>query len=280
MKRLRIRLRLTVVNERTYEEVVSYILTPLNMIIMFGGMLLVFGLTVYLLVAYTPLKKYVIPDFADMSIREEARAARIKADSLSETVRKNEKYLSDLKVVLSGGTLSNDSDTSAHAEAQTADLNYQVSGVDNTLRQKISDQDRFSLSSEEESASMRKGPLLFKPVNGTVTSMFNPKEGHYGVDLAAPKDDPVKSVLDGTVIFASFTANEGNVIQIQHSNNYISIYKHNSVLLKKSGDHVKAGESIAFIGDSGEYSDGYHLHFELWVDGYPANPLDYLSLSK
>ncbi len=280
LKKLKSSFRLTVLNERTYEETFSYSLTPLNLIVMFGGLMTVFGLLIYLLVAFTPLKNYIIPDYADATMREEARLARVKADSLSEVVRRNEKYLADLRIVLSGGTLSNQADTGAHTLVQEADLNYNRSGVDDQLRQKISEQDRFYLAAEEENSSAKKAFLLFKPVNGTLSSTFNPKEGHYGIDLVAPKEDPVKAVLDGTVILASFTANDGNVIQIQHANNFISVYKHNSALLKKSGDYVKAGESIAFIGNSGDHSDGPHLHFELWEGGVPVNPLNYLSLGK
>lgn len=247
---------------------------------MFGGLITVFGLLIYLLVAFTPLKNYIIPDFADTAMREEARIARVKVDSLSDVIRKNEKYLADLHTVLSGGILTNTADTSAHTQAQKADLNYQVNSVDNSLREKISEQDRFQLNAEEDNSTGKKGLLLFKPVNGTLSSSFNPKEGHYGIDLIAPKEDPVKAVMDGTVILSSFTANDGNIIQIQHANNLISVYKHNSALLKKSGDYVKAGESIAFIGNSGDHSDGPHLHFELWDGGIPVNPLDYLSLGR
>lgn len=280
MKKLQSRFRLTVLNERTFEETLSYSLTPLNLIVMFGGLMTVFGLLIYLLVAFTPLKNYIIPDFADTSMREEARMARMKVDSLNDVVRKNEKYLSDLRIVLSGGTLKNEADTGSHNVAQKADLNYQISTADSDLRQKISEQDRFHLAVEEGTNASKKGLLLFKPVNGTISNNFNPKEGHYGIDLIAPKEDPVKAVLDGTVILSSFTANDGNIIQIQHANNLISVYKHNSALLKKSGDFVKSGESIAFIGNSGDHSDGPHLHFELWENGVPVNPLDYLAFGK
>lgn len=271
---------MTVLNERTFEETFSYSLTPLNLIISFGGLLLVFGFLIYLLVAFTPLKNYVIPDYANATMREEARLARVRADSLMEVVRKNERYLNDLRIVLSGGTLSNTADTSVHKEVQPANLNHQITPLENQMRQKIAEQDRYYLSVEEETNTAKKSLLLFKPVNGTVSSKFSPKDGHYGIDLIAPKDDPVKAVLDGTVILSAFTANDGNVIQIQHANNLISVYKHNSVLLKKSGDYVKAGESIAFIGNSGDHSDGPHLHFELWEGGVPVNPLDYLSMGK
>jgi murein DD-endopeptidase MepM/ murein hydrolase activator NlpD len=279
LKRLKSRFRLTVLNESTFEEKFSYSLTPLNVIIMFGGMLIVFGALIYLLVAFTPLKNYVIPDYASTIYREEARIARIQADSLLEESRKTERYLNDLKVILSGGSLSNATDTVPSGSA-TPDLNYNVSDLDESMRQKISEQDRFSIEAIEETEDRKKGLILFKPVNGTISSSFNPKEGHYGVDLVAPKDDPVKAVLDGTIIAAAFTADEGNIISVQHANNLISVYKHNSVLLRKVGDMVKAGESIAFIGDSGENSEGPHLHFELWENGAPVNPTQYLSFGQ
>jgi len=246
---------------------------------MFGGMLIVFGALIYLLVAFTPLKNYVIPDYASTIYREEARIARFQSDSLLEESRKTERYLNDLKVILSGGTLSNSTDTVPSGSAK-ADLNYNVTELDESMRQKISEQDRFSIEAIEETEDRKKGLILFKPVNGTISSSFNPKEGHYGIDLVAPKDDPVKSVLDGTVIAAAFTADDGNIISVQHANNLISVYKHNSVLLRKVGDLVKAGESIAFIGDSGENSEGPHLHFELWENGAPVNPTQYLSFGQ
>jgi len=279
LKRLKSRFRLTVLNESTFEEKFSYSLTPLNVIIMFGGMLVVFGALIYLLVAFTPLKNYVIPDYASTIYREEARIARIQADSLLEESRKTERYLNDLKVILSGGSLSNATDTVPSGSA-TPDLNYNISDLDESMRQKISEQDRFSIEAIEETEDRRKGLILFKPVNGTISSIFNPKEGHYGIDLVAPKDDPVKAVLDGTIIAAAFTADDGNIISVQHANNLISVYKHNSVLLRKVGDMVKAGESIAFIGDSGENSEGPHLHFELWENGAPVNPTQYLSFGQ
>jgi murein DD-endopeptidase MepM/ murein hydrolase activator NlpD len=279
LKKLKSRFRLTVLNESTFEEKLSYSLTPLNLIIMFGGMLIVFGALIYLLVAFTPLKNYVIPDYASTVYREEARIARMQTDSLFEEVRKNERYLADLKTILSGGTLSNTSDSS-QALASAPSLNYDVSELDETMRQKITEQDRFSIEAVEETEDRKKGLILFKPVNGTIFSAFNPKDGHYGIDLVAPKDDPVKSVLDGTVIAAAFTADDGNIISIQHANNLISVYKHNAVLLRKVGDMVKAGESIAFIGDSGENSEGPHLHFELWENGAPVNPTLYLSFGQ
>ena len=221
----------------------------------------------------------MIPDYTSTGYREEARIARLQADSLYDVVRKNERYLNDIQVILNGGVLNNAADSSQSASS-SPNLNYEVSELDESMRQKISEQDRFSIEAVEESEDRKKGLILFKPVNGTIFNAFNPKDGHYGIDLVAPKDDPVKSVLDGTVIAAAFTADDGNIISIQHANNLISVYKHNAVLLRKVGDMVKAGESIAFIGDSGENSEGPHLHFELWENGAPVNPAQYLSFGQ
>ena len=279
MKKLKSRFRLTILNENTFEEQFSYSLTPMNVIVMFGGLLLVFGTLIYLLVAFTPLKAYVIPDFTDYSYREDARKARIEVDSLLSVVRGQERFMADLHTVLNGGELSNKADTGVK-QVSNVDLNYSVTEVDSAMRQRLSEQDRFQLAVDDETKATKKGFLLFKPVNGTISGKFDPKSGHFGIDLVAPKDDPVKAVLDGTVVMASFTADGGNVIQIMHSNNLVSVYKHNSVLLKKAGDRVKSGESIAFIGDSGDHSEGPHLHFELWESGIPVNPLDFLSLDK
>jgi hypothetical protein len=275
IKKLKSRFRLTVLNEKTFEEKFSYSLTPMNLIIMFGGLLLVFGTLIYLLVAFTPLKAYVIPDFTDYSYREDARVARLQADSLLTVAQQNERYIRDLKIILSGGDLTNAMDT-GKKEFSEVQLNYQVTEVDEEMRQKLSAIDRYDLDIEQNEKQEKRGFLLFRPVNGTVSNYYNPKEGHFGIDFIAPKDDPVRAVLDGTVMMASFTSEDGNIIQIQHANNLVSVYKHNSVLLKKQGDRVKTGESIAFIGDSGDHSEGPHLHFELWLNGMHVNPLDYL----
>lgn len=275
LKKLRSRFRLIILNEKTFEEQLSYSLTPMNVIIMFGGLLLVFGTLIYLLVAFTPLKAYVIPDFTDYSYREDARLARLKVDSLMELARINEQYVQNLRSVITGETLKNEADTGSKQFSEV-ELNYQVSDVDESMRQQISAGSRYDLDMEDAENDSKKGFLLFRPVNGTISSRFNPKEKHFGIDLVGPADEPVRAVLDGTVTLAYFTSDDGNVIQIQHPNSMVSVYKHNSALLKKQGDRVKAGESIAFIGNSGEQTDGPHLHFELWLNGVPVDPLNYI----
>jgi murein DD-endopeptidase MepM/ murein hydrolase activator NlpD len=275
IKKLKSRFRLTVLNERTFEEQFSYSLTPMNVIIMFGGLLLVFGTLIYLLVAFTPLKAYVIPDFTDYGYREDARVARLQADSLLEVARINEQYITDLRAVLTGENLQNNLDT-GKKEFSEVDLNYAVGGVDQAMRDKLSAQDRYTLDATEDDKKNKKGFLLFRPANGSVSEFFDPKSGKMGIDLAAPKDEPVRAVLDGTVILATFTSTQGNVIHVQHANGMVSVYENNSALLKKSGDRVRAGESIAFVGSSQDKNKGSHLHFELWQNGIPVNPLEYI----
>jgi murein DD-endopeptidase MepM/ murein hydrolase activator NlpD len=278
LKKLKSKFRLTVINEKTFDEQFSYSLTPMNLIIMFGGFLMLFGLLFYGLVAYTPVKR-LLPGYTDQSFNIEAIEARTRVDSLLDAARQQDKYIHDLQIILGGGTLTNSSDT-GKVEVQQVNLDYKTSTMESALRQQLTDRERYSLTLEEGADITKKGFLLFKPVNGTLSNPFDPKSGHFGIDLMAAKEEPVKAVLDGTVIMASFTANDGNVLQIQHANNFISVYKHNSALLKKSGDMVKAGESIAFIGDSGDHSEGPHLHFELWENGLPVNPTDYLALGQ
>jgi murein DD-endopeptidase MepM/ murein hydrolase activator NlpD len=121
------------------------------------------------------------------------------------------------------------------------------------------------------------GFLFFTPLKGIITSEFNPAQGHYGIDIVSKQNEAVKSVLDGTVIFSNWTLETGYVMSVQHSQNIVSIYKHNSVLLKKTGEYVRAGEPIAIVGETGEQITGPHLHFELWNDGRPVNPKDYIT---
>lgn len=275
IKKLKSRFRLQILNEKTFEEMVSYSLTPMNVIIMFGGLLLVFGTLIYLLVAFTPLKAYVIPDFTDYGYREDARVARLQADSLLEVARINEQYIRDLRTVLTGGELRNQADT-GKKEVADVDLNYTVTDVDQAMRNELSSQDRYTLDVSDSDSKEKKNILLFKPTNGSITERFDPKAGKMGIDLAAPKDEPVRAVMDGTVILATFSSTDGNVIQIQHSNGMVSVYKNNASLIKKSGDRVRAGESIAFVGSSADRNKGTHLHFELWLNAIPVNPLDYI----
>ncbi|MEM9023193.1 MAG: M23 family metallopeptidase, partial [Bacteroidota bacterium] len=149
---------------------------------------------------------------------------------------------------------------------------------DSLLRDEIESLERFNLyeTSGEGSSSDVNSFFFFTPLKGIVSAPFDARKGHHGVDVVAGENEAIKATLDGTVILATWTSETGHVIQVQHANNLVSIYKHNSVLLKKTNDKVKAGEAIAIIGESGENSTGPHLHFELWFNGQPIDPADYM----
>ena len=117
---------------------------------------------------------------------------------------------------------------------------------------------------------------FFSPLDGVVTNHFDETTRHYGVDLVAKQNSNVLSVLDGVVIFTDWTIKTGYVIQVQHNGNLVSVYKHNELLLKEPGEHVVAGEAIALVGNTGKLSTGPHLHFELWYNGKPVNPEDFI----
>ena len=269
-------------NESTFEEKFSTHLTPMNVIIIFGILFIVFGLIIYGLVALTPLKAYLVPDFTDYEYRLDARNSRIEVDSLTLELQKQERYINDLRIILSGGVIEpGKRDTTLGEATGTGMMDYQMTEEERILREKLAREDRFTIDPDASTAPESADHLLlFKPLEGTLSSTFNPSEGHFGIDLVAPSDAVVKAVSAGTVILASYTADGGNVIQIQHSQNLVSVYKHNSELFKKTGDIVKAGESIAVIGSSGDESDGPHLHFELWRNGLPVDPLNYLHFEK
>ena len=147
------------------------------------------------------------------------------------------------------------------------------------LRDEIESEEQYNLLATDEGDASKgiAAFFFFTPLKGLVTASFDPGKEHYGVDVAAAKNEAVKACLEGTVIIATWTSETGHVIQVQHGNNLVSVYKHNSVLLKKSGDRVNAGEAIAIIGESGELSSGPHLHFELWYEGKPVDPSEFMT---
>jgi len=119
--------------------------------------------------------------------------------------------------------------------------------------------------------------VLFSPLEGVITTPFNETVEHYGLDIVGKENAPIKSIATGTVLLATWTVETGWVIVLQHNKNLISIYKHNATLFKKAGDLVSNGEVIALMGNSGEFSTGPHLHFEIWCNGTPIDPQEIIA---
>jgi len=152
------------------------------------------------------------------------------------------------------------------------------SELEKKFTEKFEEEEKYTISVLSSPAGApTEGVTFFRPVKGLISDKYNPGIGHYGIDIVAAPNESVVSTLEGTVVFSGFDANVGYVIQIQHKNGFISIYKHNAMLLKKTGDKVRTGEAIAIIGNTGELSTGAHLHFELWFRGNPVNPEFYIS---
>ena len=144
---------------------------------------------------------------------------------------------------------------------------------DSLFRESVEREDRFSLFDYE---SDKIDLVFFAPVKGILTESYNAKDKHYAVDIAVPKGTAVKAIADGTVVFSAWTAGTGYVVIIEHTNKYLSVYKHNEIIYREQGDLIKSGEVIALAGTSGEYSTGPHLHFEMWFQGYPVNPENFI----
>lgn len=210
--------------------------------------------------AFTPLKR-LIPGYGDIEENSTFVALKKEMDEIEASMEVQQTYINGLRTMLTGSA--------------STQLLVEGQGIDSTIAavQVISD-------SEMQSARKSKGlsnALFTAPVLGSISAGFDRDTGHLGVDVLAAKGEPVKSIAPGVVITSDWSLDAGNTISIQHGNNTISVYKHNSVLLKKTGDQVKAGEAIAIIGNSGTLSDGPHLHLELWYDGSAVNPEHYIT---
>lgn len=273
-KKLLHKYRLVVLNEDTFEERFSFKLNRLNVFV-FSTILTVFliaGTT--LLIAFTPLREY-IPGYSSTSLKKKATDLTYKTDSLQQVIAVNESYLESVRKVLSGDVkevnFNKDSILEA-ANAATSRIDLAPSRQDSLLREKVLQEDKYNPLTASEDINI----VLFPPVKGTVSEAYNPKQKHYAIDIVTSKDAPVKATADGTVIFAEWTADTGYVIILEHRNNLISVYKHNASLAKQQRELVKAGEVIATAGNTGELSTGPHLHFELWSEGYPINPANFI----
>jgi len=276
-KRIRNRNRLILLDEQTFEEQWSLSVSALHLITLLLGFAAIVAAIVILAFIYTPIKN-VIPGYTDKKWRQDANYSRKQVDSLLRISQDQNRYIQDLRTVLSGGFVRDTSSSSTTQVGESDIPEYVMSIEDSALRARIAEEDRYNLSfiPGQKSASSSSKTYLFNPLAGSLSSPFNSKIGHFGLDIIAPMNSIIKAVQEGTVVIASWTSDGGYTIQIQHPANLISVYKHNSVLLKKTGDKVEPGDAIAIIGDSGEHSDGPHLHFELWKNGVPVNPEEYL----
>lgn len=280
LDRLKNKYKLVILNDETFEEKASFTLNRLNVFALGSVMLILLISIVTSILIFTPLKEY-IPGYADVSLRRDISEMAIKVDSMQLLIDANDSYIANIKSVINGTAGLNDT-LNTKNKPVLKDTTFRIGAKpeeDSLLRLMIEDQNQYGFAIKESNIkpSGIAAYTFFTPVKGIVSEKYNPKKGHYGIDVAATKGLPVKAALEGTVVFASWTSDAGYVIAIQHGNDLLSIYKHCSVLLKKVGNFVRSGEPIAIVGDTGELTSGPHVHFELWFKGNAVNPIDYIN---
>jgi len=280
-KHLKNTYRLVVTNDETFEEVSSYRLNLFNIytlvsVAFVGTALLVLGSIIF-----TPLKRY-IPGYADYKASAEYIALNKQIIEMEETMDAHQKYAENFKKILVGDIQPMAEKDKVATEFHDSLIQVERIAEDEQLRKEIQLEEIRQVSTkrgagQREVITDRLEQIHFSaPLNGEISAGFMKEKKHFGIDVLAPKNTPIKAILDGVVVSADWTMETGHSLCLQHPNNVISFYKHNSKLLKTTGDVVKAGEAIAIIGNTGTLSDGPHLHFELWYKGKPINPSDYI----
>ena len=272
-QRLLNKYRLVILNEATYEERLSYKLSGLNVFLLASLLSLVIILSTISLIAFTSIKEY-IPGYDSTALRTNAINNIEALDSLTLVIEKNQDYITSIGAVITGeATKKEIQKEGERVRLEASKLELKTKKEDSILRRIVEQEDRFNLL---ESASKKVEFVLFSPLYGKVTARFDFGIKHFGTDIAVPLKSPVKSVANGTVVFAEWTLQTGHVVIIEHSFGLTSIYKHNDSGLVSQGEIVESGQVIALSGNTGELSTGPHLHFELWRDGNPVDPEDYV----
>jgi murein DD-endopeptidase MepM/ murein hydrolase activator NlpD len=266
--------RFSVINDHTFEEVWRIVLTRYNAFLLITFLLLFIIWSTSTLISFTNLREF-IPGYPDVTMRRNILMSAIRLDSLDRELKLRDKYFENMNAIISGNTpadLSVKQDTTKNYKS----IKFNNSTADSVLRARVENEERYNLTlgpSTSESVSGLASLHFFPPVKGIVSGKYDVRTKHFGTDIVTKPKALVSAVLDGTVIFTGWTMETGFVIEVQHPNNIISVYKHNASLLKETGDLVRAGDAISVVGDSGErFTSGPHLHFEIWYKGSSLDP--------
>jgi murein DD-endopeptidase MepM/ murein hydrolase activator NlpD len=267
--------RLVILNEESFEEIFSLKLNLMNVFVVVTiSAILIISITTYI-IAFTPLREF-IPGYASNKLKKDATILAVKSDSLALEVKKNELYIQSIKKILTGDLEYAKFNKDSILNPENVDISkdeLNPSEEELKLREQVALEDKYNLF---EKAQSKVNLVLFPPVRGHITEKYSAKNKHYAVDVAVPKDTPIKSVANGTVVFADWTPSTGNVIIIKHRDAILSVYKHAATLTKTQGDVVRTGEVIGLAGSTGKESTGIHLHFELWKDGFTIDPTQFI----
>ncbi len=274
-KRIRFKYKLSFINESTLEEVWGFHLSQLSVFLSLGIFAFALVAITAMIIILTPIRNY-LPGYLDVEVRKEIMDNALRADSLERMVQIQGLYLRNVSQIFMG-EVELDSIQRIDSLART-DVDYNIPRSEEELNyvKEFEQDEKYNLKVLNTSPIQVDGVFFYKPVQGIVSSRYQADIRHFGVDIAASPQESVLATLDGTVIYAGYDPNQGNVIHLQHKNGFVSIYKHNEMLLKEQGQTVVAGEAIALVGNTGALSTGPHLHFELWRDGHPVNPEEYI----
>ena len=275
LKKLHLKYRVVIMTESAFEEKSSITFSLLKLIVFCFCLVCVFIVSTVLIFGHTPLKKY-IPGKSSDELQKNLITLSIRADSLKKSLDRRDLSLENLNNIISGNEV--EKRDSVYISLNKKDVVFKKSKEDSLFRNAVESEDKKSIYLAEKNSV---GVLMFySPLNGFVSDSFDETTKHFGIDIVAKEGSRIKSVLDGVVIVSHWNSETGFVIGVQHNDNYFSLYKHNSSLLKSVGDFVTAGENIAIIGNSGELTTGPHLHFELWHKGGAVNPTNFINFKK
>ena len=275
--------RIVVLDEGSFEEKRNFTTSKFSIIVIILFSIIVFGTLIFFLISATSLKTF-ISGYPNPTLQKELIDKHIKLDQklsdLIDKTSKEEQYLNNIQKILNGGIPNNRDTVFKVFKSQKINNNKKISASEKTIREKVSNREKYDIDVIPGGALTKDvlpELLLFAPIIGEITNKMNISSGHFGVDIIAPKNEAVVAILKGTIVYQNWSPTDGHVVHIQHKNNLLSIYKHNSEVLKKIGDYVDAGEPVSIVGNSGEHSTGPHLHFELWHNGYPINPEKFIN---
>lgn len=288
LKKLNRKYDFSMSHDETGNTMLKFRLNLLNLVLVIFGVALLLIVITSIIIAFTPLREY-IPGYTDTNLNREVYLLNLRADSLSREMHKKDVYFDNLKKIVEGYDFAADSALASLSIYEplpagvTDTITLRKSVQDSLLRAEYEAQDQYNLFGADLMSTTKPGTLVknfFVPLNGSVTNAFNADEAHYGIDIVSAGDQIINATLDGTVVFSTWSINNGYCIGIQHEDSYFSVYKHNATLLKKEGDYVRAGEAIAILGESGDEATFEHLHFELWHNGIAINPVEYMTINQ
>ena len=266
-RRLTKKYRLAILNDGTFEERIVLKITPLLVI----SITLVFGFLV-ILSSFGIINSFKEDGNTTQKTQDIIKNYRT-VDSLKLRIEKTDLYVENLKIILSGGVIGGDSNVDfKNVDIIEENINLEKTKNDDLFRIKMERKSHGDYISNSYNNTV----CFFIPLSGTFTEKYNVGKNHFGIDVVSVEGSIINSIADGVVVINNWTKETGFVIGVQHSDGFLSFYKHNSKILKNVGDYVKSGEGISVIGNSGELSSGPHLHFELWKNGESVNPENYI----